>query len=152
VHPVERARHIGQTWAQLAKGVGSGGDAETYAVHDTREVSVRSGEDVHIGPHAGPDALQFRFAEVADRPPGARIDQREDLRALVDVRSLRDRQIGNQGVERGVHLAIAEIVLRCLKRRRSCAALGGQALERRHRVARLCHLCFALLDQGIRPT
>src|SRR5258708_19796194 len=96
MHPVQRALPSGQAWTQSANQIRIRGYAETNAVHDTREVLVRSGQDVHVGSHAGLNALQLRFAEVADGPPDPRIDQSEYLLALVDVRSFRNRQIVTQ--------------------------------------------------------
>ena len=55
------------------------GHAEADAVHHARKTHFWLRHHVNISAHPGRDVLKLAFAEIGDRPPGARVNQREHL-------------------------------------------------------------------------
>src|ERR1700756_5246302 len=77
VHPVESPLNVGQALCELSDDIGIGSNSKTYAVHHTWKPDVRLRHDVNISLHSRLDVRQLSFAKVSNRPPHARINQRE---------------------------------------------------------------------------
>ena len=112
----------GRPGIETANHVRIGSHAETDAVHHARKAHVRFRQDIDVGPHARSDMLQLAFAEVGDRPPGARVNQHEHLLTGVRVGAFGNREIGDPRIEWRVDPAVVEVVAR---------GLHGGALSRR---------------------
>src|SRR6201984_3917986 len=110
VHPVESPLNVGQSLFELSDDIRVGSNSKTYAVHHTRKLDVRLRHDINISPHSRLDVRQLSFAKVSNRPPYARINQREHLLPHMHVCSFRDRQVRYKSVEGRVHAAVIEII------------------------------------------
>ncbi len=70
--------------------------------------------------------VQRAFTEVSYRPPGARINQRENLLACMRVGALRDSEVCHACVERRLNPAVVQVVPGGLHRRVSRPTLVDQ--------------------------
>jgi hypothetical protein len=75
---------------------------------------------------------QLPLPKVGQRPPCARVNQREDLLAHMRIFTRGDRQIRNECVEWSVDTAVIQVILGVLHLRVSRAPLGDQRIEREH--------------------
>ena len=87
---------------------------------------------------------KLRLAKVCDHPPPPRVDHGEHLRSRVHVVSKRRGQVRDITVERRIHTAVIQVVLRQSHRRGPFFALVGQRCQRFHTVGRLIPLRHAL--------
>src|SRR5215469_8573110 len=85
MHPVQRPLHVGQPWAKTTDNVRIGRHPKPDTVHNAAEALIRPRHQIDICVHARTDVTKLPLAEIGQHPPGARIDQGEDLLANMGV-------------------------------------------------------------------
>jgi hypothetical protein len=88
MYPIQCSLCIHETRLQPANHVGVWRNSEPDAVYHTGKPQIRSGQHVQIGVHSWLYVSQRAFAEIANHPPGSRVDQRKHLLANMRVGAL----------------------------------------------------------------
>src|SRR6201987_5528945 len=87
-------------------------------------------QHVNLSVHSRCDALELAFTKVADCPPGARVNQCEQLLAHVGIGAFRNCEIRYTSIEWCVNATVAQIVTSLPYCRRLCSTLVDERLER----------------------
>ena len=93
--------------------------------------------------------MKLGLAEVANHPPGARVDEGEEVLANVSVVAFRDGEVGYAGIEGGINTGVVKIVLCVQDLGGTALALCSQGFQRGDRMLRLLVLRFALIESRL---
>src|SRR6516225_6703891 len=138
VHPIQSSLHVRKTWLQLPNDIRVRSDTKAHAVHHAGKAHVRSRQDINVRPHSGRDMHKLPFAEVADGPPGARINQREHFLPHMRIRAFRNIEVCDEGIEGRIDPAFIEVIVGIFPRRFFRATLIHKGLS----VVTACCACW----------
>src|SRR6266853_4535124 len=102
-------------------------DAEPDAIHSCREAYVWLGHNIHISFHPRRDTSEQAFAEISNRPPGARVDQGKHFLSYMGISAFRDGEIGDDAIEGCVDSAVVHLILSVLY----CSCFGPTLIDER---------------------
>src|SRR6266849_36916 len=149
MHPVERSLYVGEAAGfQMTEDVRVGSDAEPDAINYAGKAHVRFREHINVSRHPRHNILKRAFAEITNRPPGARINKREHLLPHMRVGALRDIEICHARVERRIDPAVVEVVTGAFHSRRSRATLVDERFKRSYGMYGLFVLGLALSEDS----
>ena len=116
MNPVQGSLHVREPRRESPYHICIGRYSEANTVDRSVQGVSRVRKQVDFRTHARLDVLELSFSKVANHPPSAGINQSEDLLGRPCICTLRNREVGDSGVERSIDPAVVQVVLGGLDR------------------------------------